>query len=241
MHDFLTVWRSGTALETPEAIAVARRFTLDCVREFLRRRGVAEARWRSIEQGALLRYLVSPERVRYYGETPQFEADGMVLCFKAFSGERFGRYERVMLSRPNRGPIGLVVRIPLETQDDVHFSLGPIYAGLLWFSTDPGAERSGIQTALAEAWGEEPAWFSKEECGEHAILGWRVRPAEWDGSESDLVGRIAHLLTSGTAVLDQLQPDQSVPGGVATARSLHERLLRRGYRFSPQQVATFYA
>ncbi|WP_374713547.1 hypothetical protein [Symbiobacterium terraclitae] len=27
----------------------------------------------------------------------------------------------------------------------------------------------------------------------------------------------------------------------ATARSLHERLLRRGYRFSPEQVATFYA
>jgi len=236
VHDFLTVWRSGTALEAPEAIAVARRFTLDCVREFLRRRGVAEERWRFIEQGALKRYLVSPERVRYYGETPQFEAEGMVLYFKAFSGERFGRYERVMLFRRNQSPVGLVVRIPLETRDDVHFSLGPIYAGLLWWSTDPGADRSGIQTTLAEAWGEEPAWFTKQECGERAILGWRVRPTEWDGSESELAARIAGLLTAGAAVLDRLQPDES-----ATARSLHERLLRRGYRFSPEQVATFYA
>lgn len=41
-------------------------------------------------------------------------------------------------------------------------------------------------------------------------------------------------------MLDQLHSDQSAPGGVPTARSLHERLLSRGYRFSAKQVATFY-
>lgn len=66
----------------------------------------------------------------------------MVLYFKALSRERFGRYKRAMLFRRSQGQIGLVVRIPLETRDDVHFSLRPIYVGLLRRSTDPGGERA---------------------------------------------------------------------------------------------------
>ena len=237
MNDFLTVWQSGTALEAPEAIALVRRFTLRCVEAFLGE-ALDDGLWSSIERRALGRYLDENGRFQFRIGTPRVEADRFVIYFKAYNNERFGRYERVMLFRDNQGPVGLAVRIPLETQDGVHFAPGPIFVGLLWWGADPGDERSRAQAALAGAWDEEPTWFAREQCGERAILGRRFQSAEWTGDEHDLINEIAGLLTACAPMLDQLLP---VPAENDAVRSLHVRLLRRGYRFSPEQVATFYA
>lgn len=251
MNDFLSVWQSGTALEAPEAIALVRRFTLACVRAFLQRLGVPDAQWPAIERTALGRFLVSLERVRYYGETPQVEIQGMVIYFKSFTSERFSRFERVMLFRRNQGSVGLAIRIPLGSEDDRLFRPGPVFAGLLWWNEGPGSDRAAVQAALAEAWGREPAWFGRQECGERAMLGRRFDPGEWMGGEAELAGEIADLLAAGLAALERLRlsrpadPGSALPPFAAEqpdpALRLHKRLHRRGYRFTLEQVATFYA
>lgn len=231
MKEFMEVWRSGEALEGPEIIALVRRFTLGCVEVLLRARGGDEQEVASLRRRAYERYLVSPGRMRYYSATPEPRVAGIRLQIKAFT-ERFQPFERIMIW-PTEGSLGVSVRINLVPVGERTYQVGSIFAGLLWWNTSaPSAdELKTAEEALTRAWGafeQIPAPLPQQEAGERHFLGGEFRASDWSGSEEALTSYLGNLLNQAVTVVQ----------GTAT---IHERLRRRGYRFSHEQIATFYA
>lgn len=247
MREFVEVWRSGEALPAQEVIALVRRFTLGCVEVLLRGSGVKDPDLATLRYRAFEKYLMEPDRdrIRYYTETPQVQVAGYRLYVKAFS-ERFQPFERIMLW-PTESSVGISLRVNLhQSTPEGHYRIGPVFVGLLWWnsSVPAPAEERAYQEALTRQWEvfeQSPIMLPQQEAWERHYLGARFTPEDWIGSEADLITYIGNLMSRAVVVLREQvgEPNGDEPRRDASSLIL-DRLRQRGYRFSPEQIATFY-
>lgn len=260
MADFLTRMCQGP-LDGPHLIPVVRGLSLTCFERALRCHGATDEELERFRWIGLEKYRTGPETARYYTETPDLTLAGFRLYLKAFS-ERFQPFERIMGWAGGQGRWGMAIRIGMEPVAPGRGGDGNgarlldctvIAIGFLcWNDTPAEDELNSIRMRLADAWsaaGVVPRVLGADEGGDRPIVGAAWGVEEWKDRTDQFLDLAERLLVAAMAVLKEsegVEPNQpperrlQEESRMNAAERLANHLALRGYRYSPEQIASFY-
>lgn len=254
--DFLEAFHGQVPLDAAHLIAAVRGFTVTCLEQALRSRQVPDRDLQRMRRRALERHMLDTETARHFSDTTDLTLGGFRFYFKAFS-ENFQPFERVMGWSSGGGVWCVAIRIGLRPGEDGAglYQIGPVAVGLMRWSRSGSAhaELEELQVPLAREWsqlGVTPRQLDAEESGEQPFLGTAWRPSDWTGTAAELIEMVASLLlgamraaeSSPELIRAEATAERPDPlEGENLAATLAEHLAAKGYRFTAEQVATFYS
>lgn len=257
MSEYLEAWRSGAVLEGPRLMALARQFSLACMGRCLEQLGWPEERVERLEQQALQKYLLPDGGLRRNFESPTVSHEGLTVTVKSFLGDNYSAFERMLLATGDsvwRAVIYITFAEEEPDGQERRFRIGSVFAGVWYWMAgrEPTDVGQRMQAYLQEVWqGMEvkSARCRPRDNDGNGMIGidWTMPEEVW--TEDALVDRIGELLAAAAVAIRKYDAEQPTTpprptGGKGAdgdlATRLADHLQQQGYRFTAEQVATFY-